>query len=281
VGGCLASDGTRGPGRRTRVLEACPIRRSRQTPPSRPTMRKSRAAWILLFWLPEEAQMRHVYAAGLAMLAFACSAVFVANQPRTILLDQAYQAPAVRDAIARSIHRRKMMPQSEAPGELVASATRKSRICLYRLTYSDHDVVIAASVPASAGAPAAPQAKIDQRCLEEADALGKVITREVQRPAQEAAKAEKTRRDHELAVERERRMAQQLQLAGELAAQQAAAAASNSPSEPAPACATPAPAPAAGPTYNYTSTNTVQNSTSNTTVNYKVVNQAPAASPPH
>jgi hypothetical protein len=203
--------------------------------------------------------------------ALGCAPRFVANQPRTVLLQNTYDLAAVRGAIARAIHHRKLTTESEAEAAVVV-ATPKSPRCRYEINYSDHGLVVAMTGPGpAAGSPA-----IDERCVDEAKGLVKAVEKEVQRPAREAARAIEAERRHEMAVARERELAAQAELAAEQAAQQ----------PPAPPYVVASPDP---PTpivtnntvnlqSNHTSSSTVNNTTNTTTI-VRQVAPAPAPQP--
>ncbi|HZS37051.1 MAG TPA: hypothetical protein VFF06_09495 [Polyangia bacterium] len=211
----------------------------------------------------------------LSLLA-GCGPTLIANAPKTVLLGQRYQPGDVRDAVARAINHRKLAPQGEVEGRAVALDTRHGATCLFTVEYTSANLIINASVDAAAPPPA----QIDQRCAVEADALAHAIAKEVERPAKVAAKEERARRRHELAVENARAAGEQAALAREQLEQQQQQQQQGDPNdsaEPQPIADPNAYAPAPAPTVNYQFNNSVSSSTStsntNVTVNRTTVNQ--------
>jgi hypothetical protein len=229
------------------------------------------------------------HALWLCLLSAGCSS-FVENHPRTLFLGETYQPEAVRDAIARAMNRRRMALEGESGANAFAVSTRSGAACAYVVSYSDHSLVINAG--ADGVNPAPSPTMIDARCLNEADVLGKAIQKEVQRPGKVAAKEERRRERHELAVARANAAAaqadavsQEAQLQQQQLAQQPQPDGTDAQQPDAQQ-----PVEQAAPVEEPRVVNRVHNtrivnstSTSNTSINYNVVNAAPppeAQAPP-
>src|SRR5262245_46668557 len=125
----------------------------------------------------------------LCMAAGGC-ATFVENRPRTFFLGQTYETGAVRDAVERAINHRRMKTQGGSGVSTFALSSRSGADCAYVVSYSDHNLVINIG---PAGNPPPQPTQIDSRCVKEADLLGKMIEKEVQRPAKLAQKEQRRR----------------------------------------------------------------------------------------
>jgi hypothetical protein len=137
-----------------------------------------------------ETTMRFTVLAFAGLLA-GCAAKFVAtpSQPSHTVLKSTYDPSQVRDAAAHVVSRRHWL-LDESDG--VIRGTDSEHGCVLDVAYTDRAFEIRTTP--LAGAAGAADGRIDSRCVDETAKLGKLIVKEVERPAKLAEKEEKRRR---------------------------------------------------------------------------------------
>jgi len=149
----------------------------------------------------------------LIALLTGCGTKMVPVQPEMVLLDQPQPGDAVRAAIIRGVTRHKLTTDSEKPGRIVATYDRRGVMYRFAIEYTDRQYVIHyLETRGLETATSRDGMLIETRYPRMIKRLQRAINEEISRPAREAAEARSRARQHELAVEAERRRAEEAAL---------------------------------------------------------------------
>lgn len=156
--------------------------------------------------------MRRALPLLIALLA-GCGTKMVPVQPELVLLDRPQPSEAIRAAIIRGVTRHRLTTDSEKPGRIVATYDRRGVMYRFAFEYTDRQYVIRyLETRGLETASSRDGMLIEMRYPRMIKRLQRAINEEISRPAREAAEGRARARQHELAVEAERRRAEEARL---------------------------------------------------------------------